>query len=64
MNQWTTYRNMAEETVDAAVKNFFLHPAPASTQDLKLVGAHGWTPGLQIQLIQQVSLLFVCFAEF
>ncbi len=39
--KWTTYREMAEQTVDAAAKAGDLVPSPCSTRDLRL---HGWAP--------------------
>lgn len=55
--KWTTYREMAEETVDAAVKEFNLKPnGPCLTHKIKLVGAHAWTPTMYIKLIQQFGL--------
>lgn len=37
--KWTTYREMAEQTVDAAARTGHLAPAPCPTADLRL---HGW----------------------
>ncbi|EJU03376.1 DAO-domain-containing protein [Dacryopinax primogenitus] len=55
--KWTTYREMAEETVDTAVKAFDLKPAsPCKTQAVRLVGGHGWTDTMFIRLIQQYGL--------
>lgn len=55
--KWTTYRAMAEETVDAAIKEFDLHPnGPCQTEHLKLVGSHAWSPTMYIKLIQQFGL--------
>ncbi|GMK55798.1 hypothetical protein CspeluHIS016_0208540 [Cutaneotrichosporon spelunceum] len=55
--KWTTYREMAEETVDAAINEFGLAPnAPCQTRHLKLIGAHAWTPTMYIKLIQQFGL--------
>lgn len=43
--KWTTYRSMALETLDAAVKSCNLHPVRESATDgLLLEGAHAWTP--------------------
>ena len=43
--KWTTYRHMAEETVDVAVEQGGLAPAQASvTSDLPLVGAERFDP--------------------
>ncbi|TIC08627.1 putative glycerol-3-phosphate dehydrogenase [Wallemia mellicola] len=54
--KWTTYRAMAEETVDAAIKEFGLEPRKCQTTKVKLVGSHGWTPMMFIKLIQQFGL--------
>lgn len=43
--KWTTYRSMAMETLDAAVKTCNLPAVRGSATDgLLLEGAHGWTP--------------------
>lgn len=55
--KWTTYRAMAAETVDAAIKEFHLKPAgPCLTEHIKLLGADAWTPTMFIKLIQQFGL--------
>ncbi|KAL9052199.1 MAG: hypothetical protein Q9162_005524 [Coniocarpon cinnabarinum] len=84
--KWTTYRQMAEETVDAAIENFSLHPRPVNsppniagtssplpypdaattggsaldgtcqTHAVKLVGAHGFSKTLFINLIQHFGI--------
>ncbi|KAJ9107271.1 hypothetical protein QFC21_000718 [Naganishia friedmannii] len=55
--KWTTYRAMAEETVDEAIKEFKLKPAgPCTTHRIKLIGAHAWSPTMFIKLIQQFGL--------
>ncbi|BEI85137.1 hypothetical protein CcaverHIS002_0505380 [Cutaneotrichosporon cavernicola] len=55
--KWTTYREMAEETVDAAIKEFNLKPnGPCQTHHIKLMGAHAWSPTMYIKLIQQFGL--------
>jgi glycerol-3-phosphate dehydrogenase len=73
--KWTTYRQMAEETVDAAIKTFDLKPGPrqldipdnkmnivlpitgkCQTDSLKLIGAHGFSPTLFINLIQYFGI--------
>ncbi|WVQ85348.1 hypothetical protein IAT38_007513 [Cryptococcus sp. DSM 104549] len=55
--KWTTYRAMAEETVDAAVKEYNLRPTGKSQTDhIKLVGGHAWTKTMYIKLIQQFGL--------
>nr|XP_022325745.1 glycerol-3-phosphate dehydrogenase, mitochondrial-like isoform X2 [Crassostrea virginica] len=55
--KWTTYRHMAEETVDKAVEVCGLKPPkPCQTKGLLLDGAHGWTPTLFIRLVQDFGL--------
>lgn len=55
--KWTTYRHMAEETVDKAVEVCSLKPPkPCQTKGLLLDGAHGWTPTLFIRLVQDFGL--------
>ena len=55
--KWTTYRLMAEETVDRCVKMCKLKQASKSrTKGLLLEGAHDWTPTMFIRLIQDFGL--------
>ncbi|ORX98526.1 FAD dependent oxidoreductase-domain-containing protein [Clohesyomyces aquaticus] len=75
--KWTTYRQMAEETVDEAIKQFGLAPksltnaprisgtavedeAPldgtCQTHRVRLVGAHGYSKTLFINLIQHYGV--------
>ncbi|CAG8449937.1 6667_t:CDS:2 [Cetraspora pellucida] len=55
--KWTTYRNMAEETVDTAIKVFGLKPLnECRTERTKLIGSHGFSPTMFIKLIQQFKL--------
>ena len=78
--KWTTYRQMAEETVDEAIKEFGLVPRPITnspavsgveeavasvepkfdgsckTHQVRLVGAHGWSKTLFINIIQHFGL--------
>lgn len=57
--KWTTYRAMAEETVDKAVEVFGLEGKVRSgcvTERLRLVGSDGWSRNMFIGLIQTVSL--------
>lgn len=55
--KWTTYRHMAEETVDAAVKACDLKPRNGCvTAGLLLEGAHDWNPLLYIHLVQDYGL--------
>ncbi|KLO06265.1 DAO-domain-containing protein [Schizopora paradoxa] len=57
--KWTTYRSMAEETVDEAVKVFGLENRVRSgciTERVRLVGSDGWTRNMFIGLIQRYGL--------
>ena len=76
--KWTTYRQMAEETVDEAIRAFGLRPGPVTdapsvsgsemvddgasldgscqTHQVRLVGAHGYSKTLFINLIQHFGL--------
>ncbi|CAN6649325.1 hypothetical protein TRVA0_023S01926 [Trichomonascus vanleenenianus] len=55
--KWTTYRQMAEETVDECIERFGLVPKTETrTKTLKLVGADQWTPLRYVELIQQFNL--------
>ncbi len=58
--KWTTYREMAEETVDRAIKEFSLQDRVKNngkcvTEHVRLVGSDGWSPNMFISLIQRVS---------
>ena len=59
--KWTTYRKMAEETIDEAVKIFGLQDKATKcrTEQVRLVGSEGWGRNMFIGLIQRVS--FVSF---
>lgn len=57
--KWTTYRVMAEEAVDAAVKHHPEHLADAGscqTLGLTLEGGKDWSPTLYIRLVQDYGL--------
>ena len=76
--KWTTYRQMAEETVDDAIKRFKLQTGPilyvprisgtemiddaapldgtCQTHQVRLVGAHGYSKTLFINLIQHFGV--------
>ncbi|XP_019875075.2 glycerol-3-phosphate dehydrogenase, mitochondrial isoform X1 [Aethina tumida] len=56
--KWTTYRSMAEETIDAAIKGCNLKPVheKSQTDGLLLEGAHEWTPTMYIRLVQDFGL--------
>ncbi|KAJ4834634.1 Glycerol-3-phosphate dehydrogenase sdp6, mitochondrial [Turnera subulata] len=52
--KWTTYRSMAEDAVDAAIKSGKLTPTNESlTHNLRLLGADGWEPSSFTVLAQQ-----------
>ncbi|KAL5285992.1 GPD2 family protein [Megaselia abdita] len=56
--KWTTYRAMAEHTIDAAIKACNLKPErPESvTHLMKIEGGQGWTPTMYIRLVQDFGL--------
>lgn len=55
--KWTTYRQMAEETVDMAICCGKLCPTnKCVTKGLLLDGAHGWSPTLFIRLVQDFGV--------
>ncbi|CAM9323569.1 unnamed protein product [Lampetra planeri] len=54
--KWTTYRSMAEETLDVAIKSHGINAEPCKTVGLMLEGAKGWTPTLFIRLVQDYGL--------
>lgn len=70
--KWTTYRQMAEEAVDEAISQFNLQPGPrllpsnasrlmaitgkCQTENLRLIGAHGFSKTLFINLIQAFGI--------
>ncbi|XP_044268032.1 glycerol-3-phosphate dehydrogenase, mitochondrial-like isoform X1 [Tribolium madens] len=56
--KWTTYRAMAQETIDAAIAACCLKPVhkESQTDGLLLEGAHGWTPTMYIRLVQDFGL--------
>ena len=56
--KWTTYRAMAYETIDEAVKTLKLTPKHEKTQTdgLYLEGGRGWTPTMYIRLVQDFGL--------
>ncbi|KAJ1509822.1 mitochondrial glycerol-3-phosphate dehydrogenase [Coelomomyces lativittatus] len=56
--KWTTYRAMAEDTVNLAISTFGLQPtlSQSVTEQILLVGTHGYSPTLFIRLIQHFGL--------
>lgn len=59
--KWTTYRQMAEDTVDAAIKQGELW-APrghgTSSKDMQIIGAKGWSPTLFARLMKVYDIEF------
>ncbi|KAL3520755.1 hypothetical protein ACH5RR_018904 [Cinchona calisaya] len=52
--KWTTYRSMAEDALDAAIKSGKLNPTnKCLTYDIQLIGADGWDPASFTVLSQQ-----------
>ncbi|QEU58759.1 Gut2 [Kluyveromyces lactis] len=54
--KWTTYREMAEETIDEVVKVGQFNSKPCVTKKLKLVGGENWNPNLSALLSQKYHL--------
>lgn len=54
--KWTTYRSMAQDTVDAAIKSHNLQAGSCKTTGLFLQGGEGWSPTLYIRLVQDYGL--------
>jgi glycerol-3-phosphate dehydrogenase len=55
--KWTTYRNMAYETIEKAIQEFDLKPLKhANTENVKLIGSHGYSRQMYLKLIQQYGL--------
>jgi len=54
--KWTTYRQMAEDTIDVVIKTHKLAAGPCRTKQLKLIGSEGWRPTLYLPLIQKYGI--------
>ncbi|XP_073503252.1 glycerol-3-phosphate dehydrogenase, mitochondrial isoform X1 [Phyllobates terribilis] len=54
--KWTTYRSMAEDTLNAAIKAHNLKAGPCRTVGLFLEGGKDWAPTLYIRLVQDYGL--------
>ncbi|NWU99680.1 GPDM protein, partial [Upupa epops] len=54
--KWTTYRSMAQDTIDAAVQAHGLKAGSSKTIGLQLQGAEEWSPTLYIRLVQDYGL--------
>ncbi|KAJ1671313.1 mitochondrial glycerol-3-phosphate dehydrogenase, partial [Coemansia sp. RSA 25] len=51
--KWTTYREMAKETIDCAAREFALAPPRAcQTERVRLIGSHAWSSTMFIKLVQ------------
>ena len=64
--KWTTYRAMAKETVDEAVKVFGLEDKVTNgciTDRVRLIGSDGWSRNMFIGLTQRVRPLTARFME-
>ncbi|KAN0063230.1 mitochondrial glycerol-3-phosphate dehydrogenase [Thecaphora frezii] len=55
--KWTTYREMAEQTVDRAIAEYGLKPQRGCvTKSTRLLGSHGWTKTMYVKLLQRFGL--------
>lgn len=54
--KWTTYREMAEETINEVVKVGKFNVKPCITRKLKLSGAENWNPNLAALLARKYHL--------
>ncbi|KAF7722136.1 mitochondrial glycerol-3-phosphate dehydrogenase [Apophysomyces ossiformis] len=55
--KWTTYRCMAEETVDRAIEVFGLKPKnECQTERVMLIGSKGYTSTMFIRLVQEFGM--------
>ncbi|KAM6307161.1 glycerol-3-phosphate dehydrogenase, mitochondrial isoform 1-T1 [Aegotheles albertisi] len=54
--KWTTYRAMAQDTIDAAIQVHDLKAGSSKTIGLQLQGAEDWSPTLYIRLVQDYGL--------
>ncbi|CAO1633093.1 unnamed protein product [Sympodiomycopsis kandeliae] len=55
--KWTTYREMAEQTVDKAIEEFKLEPQRGCvTKQTRLLGSHGWSKTMYVKLLQRFGL--------
>ncbi|KAM8807006.1 glycerol-3-phosphate dehydrogenase, mitochondrial [Eudromia elegans] len=54
--KWTTYRAMAQDTIDTAIQTHGLKAGSSRTVGLQLEGAQDWSPTLYIRLVQDYGL--------
>lgn len=55
--KWTTYRKMAEDAIDMAIKKFHLNPArPCVTEHVKMLGSHGFSKQLHADIQRELDV--------
>ncbi|KAJ1733452.1 mitochondrial glycerol-3-phosphate dehydrogenase [Coemansia biformis] len=55
--KWTTYREMAKETIDCAISTFGLRPLrDCQTENVRLIGSHAWSSTMFIKLVQNFGV--------
>ncbi|SCU85195.1 LAME_0D00474g1_1 [Lachancea meyersii CBS 8951] len=54
--KWTTYREMAEQTIDEVVKVGHFQAKPCITKKIRLAGGEGWDPNFVALLAQKYHL--------
>lgn len=56
--KWTTYREMAKETVDKACEIYGFNVPECQTEKVRLLGSDAWSRNMFIGLIQRVCFPF------
>ncbi|KAL4399522.1 mitochondrial glycerol-3-phosphate dehydrogenase [Malassezia pachydermatis] len=55
--KWTTYREMAEETINTAIKAYNLQPLRSCvSKQVRLIGSHSWSHTMYVRLLQEFGL--------
>lgn len=54
--KWTTYREMAQETIDEVIKVGLLTAKPCITKKLRLIGGENYDPNLEALLVQEYHI--------
>ena len=55
--KWTTYREMAEQTIDRAIEEFKLQPLRGCvSKQVRLIGSHDWSRTMYVRLLQEFGL--------
>ncbi|KAJ1877838.1 mitochondrial glycerol-3-phosphate dehydrogenase, partial [Kickxella alabastrina] len=55
--KWTTYREMAKETIDRAISLHSLKPLrDCQTENVRLIGSHAWSDTMFIKLVQNFGI--------